>query len=207
MLKIYGRDNSINVRKVLWLCAELELPYERYDFGRGFQPTDTPEFLALSQYGVVPVIDDEGFVLRESNTIVRYLAEKHASGDIYPRELQPRAQIQAWMDWASTDLGSAMRSVFWGVQLKHPDFTDPKQIEVSLANWTRQMRRLDAHLAEGNAHLMGTAFTVADIPVGLTVNRWFCTDIERPQLSSVSAYYDRLSLRPAFRQHGRNGTP
>ena len=78
MLKVYGRANSINVRKVLWMLEELGLKYEREDWGRGFRPTDDPEFQKINPVGVVPVIDDGDFRLRESNTIVRYLAEKHA---------------------------------------------------------------------------------------------------------------------------------
>ena len=93
MLKIYGRANSINVRKVLWICGEIGLPFERLDYGRGYQATDTPEFLKVSRFGVVPVIDDDGFVLRESNTIVRYLADRHEREDLYPAALQARAKL------------------------------------------------------------------------------------------------------------------
>ena len=74
MLKVYGRANSINVRKVLWMLGELGLEYEREDWGRGFRPTEDPEFRKINPVGVVPVIDDGDFRLRESHTIVRYLA-------------------------------------------------------------------------------------------------------------------------------------
>ncbi len=207
MLTIYGRTNSINVRKVLWAAAEMDLAYERLDYGRGFTPTDTPEFLAVSRFGVVPVIDDGGFVLRESNTIVRYLATRHGRDDLYPSEIHRRFTVEAWMDWASTDLGGAVRDVFWGVQLKHPDFTDPARIALGAANWGKQMRRLDHHLATAGPYLMGSTFTIADIPVGLAVNRWFATPFEKPDLAAVQAYYDRLAERPGYKQHGRNGTP
>ena len=207
MLKIYGRANSINVRKVLWLCAEAGLTYERFDFGRGFTPTDTPEFLKVSRFGVVPVIDDDGFILRESNTITRYLATKHKREDLFPSDLRQRASIEAWMDWASTDLGSAVRDVFWGIQLKHADFLDPKQIERGVASWSKQMQRLDQQLATSGPYMAGAKFTIADIPVGLSVNRWFSVDFNKPKLDAVAAYYERLSQRPAYLQHGRNGTP
>lgn len=207
MIKIYGRANSINVRKVLWICDEVGETFEREDWGRGFRSTDEPEFQKLSRFGVVPVIDDNGFILRESNVIVRYLATKHNRADLYPTEMKARAAAEVWMDWTSTDLFSAIRPVFFGVQLKMPGYTDAKSIEAGIAEWSRQMHRLDAHLSTVGPFVTGTSFTVGDICVGLAVNRWFALPFERPELKAVSAYYDRLSERPAYRAHGRNGTP
>jgi glutathione S-transferase len=207
LLKIYGRSNSINVRKVLWLCDEVGLTYERFDYGRGYTPTDAPEFMKVSRFGVVPVIDDDGFILRESNTIVRYLAAKLKREDLYPTDLRKRATIEAWMDWASTDLGTPVREVFWGVHMKHADFSDPKRIERGVAALNGQMQRLDHHLAGSGPYVAGSHFTVADIPVGLAVNRFFSVDFTRAKLDAVAAYYERLSERPAYKRHGRNGTP
>jgi glutathione S-transferase len=207
MLKIYGRANSINVRKVLWICEEVGLPFEREDWGRGFRPTDDPAFQRISPFGVVPVIDDDGFILRESNTIVRYLASKHGRGDLYPTELAARAVHEMWMDWTATDLFSAIRPVFLGLQIKIPGYTDAKSIESGITEWTRQMRLLDAHLASAGPYVAGRSFGLGDITVGLAVNRWFSIDFTKPALGAVSAYYDRLAERPAYRKHGRNGTP
>jgi glutathione S-transferase len=205
MLKIYGRANSINVRKVLWMADELGLAYEREDWGRGFRPTDDPVFRAINPVGVVPVIDDGDFRLRESNTIVRYLAERHSRPDLYPRDLRTRATIESWMDWASTEFGSGMRPVFHGLFLKNPAFTG--QVESGIREWSRQMRVLDDHLSAKGPFVMGPDFTIGDIPVGLVVNRWFSIDFAKPDFKAVSAYYDRLAQRPAYKSHGRNGTP
>ncbi len=207
MLKIYGRAASINVRKVLWLVDEIGIPYEREDWGRGFKPLDTPEFRKLNPIGLIPAIDDDGFILRESNVIVRYLAAKHGRTDLYPTDLKQRALVEAWMDWGATDLYFGVRPVFMGLYLKQPAYSDPKHIEVGAAYWTAQMRHLDRHLTENGPYLMGADFTVADIPVGLVVNRWFSVEFDKVELPAVSTYYDRLAERPAYRAHGRNGTP
>jgi len=207
MLRIYGRANSINVRKVLWLCAEIGLQYDREDWGRGFKATSEPEFQKVSRFGVVPVIDDDGFILRESNTIVRYLATKHGRTDLYPSELRARATVESWMDWAATDAYSGIRPVFLGRVIKMPAFSDPTQIAAGEAEWTRQMQLLDGHLAAHGPYVTGANFTVGDIPVGLVVNRWFSIEFEKPEFARLRAYYDRLGERPAYRQHGRNGTP
>ncbi len=209
MLKIYGRANSINVRKILWLCEEIGLPYAREDWGRGFRPTSDPAFQQVSRFGLVPVIDDDGFVLPQSNAIIRYLAAKHDREDLYPSDARGRAAIDAWMDWVATDLFSGLRPVFIGLHVKTPEFADkPGAIEWGLWQWARQMQLLEAELAEsGKPYLTGGTFTLADIPAGLVVNRWFGLDFEKPELPAVLRYYERLSERPAYRAHGRNGTP
>ncbi|MFN3745055.1 MAG: glutathione S-transferase family protein [Hyphomicrobiaceae bacterium] len=209
MLKIYGRANSINVRKVLWLCEEIGLPYAREDWGRGFRPTGDPEFQRLSRFSVVPVIDDDGFILRESNAIIRYLAARHGRHDLYPAEVRARATIDAWMDWAASDAYAGLRPVFLGLHVKAPEFAGKSEmIAWGMGQWTRQMQLLDAELAASEApYICGEAFRLADIPVGLVVNRWFGLDFDKPELPAVARYYERLSERPAFRLHGRNGVP
>ena len=207
MLKIYGRANSINVRKVLWLADELGLTYTREDWGRGHRPTSEPDFLKVSTFGVVPVIEDDGFVLRESNAIVRYLAAKSGRQDLYPTEPRARALIEMWMDYAITDLYSGMRPVFMGLNNKMAPWSDPAMITHGIEDWNRQFKRLDDHLAGTGGYVAGPSFTIADIPVGLMTNRWASLTFEKPALAHVQAYYDRLTERPAYRAHGRNGMP
>lgn len=207
MLKVYGRADSSNVRKVTWIADEIGIPYEREDWGRGYRSTEEPEFKRVSAFGVVPVIDDDGFVLRESNTILRYLCAKHSRTDLYPSELQARALVESWMDWSSTDLYLGVRPVFLGLTIKAPAFQDPKIIEMGISDWTRQMKRLDAHLAAHGPYLAGGSFTLADVGTGIVVNRWFHVDFTKPELAAVAAYYDRLSTRTAYRTSVRNGTP
>ena len=208
MLKIYGRANSINVRKVLWLCGEIGQKFEREDWGRGFKPTSEPAFQKVSAFGVVPVIDDDGFVLRESNTVCRYLAAKHNRTDLYPADLKARASTEQWMDWAATDIYTAIRPVFLGLQVKMAPYKDDKAgIESGIKEWGRQMQLLETHLAKSGPYVCGAKFTLGDIPVGLIVNRWSAIAFEKPALPAISAYYERLTERPAYREHGRNGTP
>ena len=205
MLKVYGRANSINVRKVLWMLDEVGLAYEREDWGRGFRSTDDPVYRKINPVGVVPVIDDGAFRLRESNTIVRYLAEKHGRADLYPKDPQIRATTESWMDWAATDFGNGMRPVFHGLVVKNPAYVG--MVEGGIKEWSGQMRVLEQHLAASGPYVMGKSFTIGDIPVGLVVNRWFSVNFQKPEFKAVSTYYDRLTERPAYRTHGRNGTP
>jgi glutathione S-transferase len=207
MFKVYGRANSINVRKVLWMLDEVGQPYIREDWGRGYNPTSAPDFVKVSAFGVVPVVDDDGFVLRESQTIVRYLASKHARTDLYPAQLKERALIEMWMDWAATDLYAAARPVFHAMIVNAPNPATAIAPADGVATWTIQMQRLNQQLASHGPFLRGDHFTVADIPTGMVVNRWFALNFEKPDLPAVTTYYDRLAERLPFRRHGRNGTP
>jgi glutathione S-transferase len=207
MLTVLGRANSINVRKVLWMLDEVGHPFQREDWGRGYKPTNDPHFTEKSIFGVVPVIDDGGFVLRESHTIVRYLANKHARKDLYPTDLQQRALVEMWMDWGQTDLYAAARPVFHAMIVNAKDPATAVAPADAVAAWTAQMKRLDKVLDRGSVYLTGSTFTIGDIPVGMVVNRWFALPFDKPKLAAVAAYYDRLAERPAYRRHGRNGVP
>lgn len=207
MLRILGNSSSINVRKVLWLCGELGLRYEHEQWGTGARPTATPEFLALNPNAKVPVIVDGPLVLWESNTICRYLAGKHGRSDLLPAEPAARAGVEQWMDWQATELNNAWRYAFKALARKSQAHVDPQAIAASVADWNRHMRILDAQLERTGAYAAGSTFTLADIVLGLSTNRWLMTPMERPQLPSVQSYLERLSERPVFLLHGRNGTP
>lgn len=208
MLKILGRANSFNVRKVLWVCDEIGIPFEREDYGRGFRPTNTAEFLKLNPTGQVPCVIDDGFVMRESHAIVRYLAAKHGAKDLYPDNFGKRQQIEAWMDWVAYDVTHSMRGAFLGGQLKEPPWNNEWFVRQGRIDLTRQMKLLDDHLAANGPYMLGKDFTLADIPMGLVVNRWFSlAEIVRPENPALSAYYSLLTERPAYRAHGRNGLP
>jgi len=207
MLKILGKSSSINVRKVLWLCAEIDLPYVQEEWGAGFRSTQTPEFIALNPNATVPVIVDDGFVLWESNAICRYLAAQHRRPDLLPEAPQARAIVEQWMDWQSSELNGAWRYAFMGLVRHSPEHGNAAAISASVENWTRKMAILEGQLAKTGAFVAGSSFTLADIVIGLSVNRWFMTPIERPVFPAVAEYFERLSERPGLRLHGSNAMP
>lgn len=207
-IRLLGRPNSFNVRKVLWLCDELGIPCVREDWGRGYRSTATPEFLALNPVAQIPVLIDGDFVLRESNAILRYLALKHGAEHLYPTALASRARVEQWIDWVAYDLTHALRGAFLGGQLQEEPWNNPWFVQQGRADLTHCLRLLEAELAQGGPYLCDAAFTLADIPMGLVVNRWFAVQgFEKPSLPAVAAYFELLSQRPAFLRHGRNGLP
>lgn len=207
MLKILGRTSSINVRKVLWTCAELGLAFEREDWGAGFRPTTTDAFRALNPNALVPVIDDDGFVLWESNTIIRYFAASRGAESLYPSDPRRRARVDQWIDWQATDLNGSWGYAFMALVRQSPAHRDAAAIAASAANWAQKMTILERQLESTGGFVAGAAFTLADVPIGLSVRRWFGTPISHPDYPAVTAYYERLTQRAGFLTHGRNGPP
>ncbi len=201
MLRILGKRQSINVRKVLWACDEIGVPYAREDWGAGTRPTSDPEFIALNPKGLVPVVVDDGQVLTESNTIVRYLAAKYGRTDLLPTDPRERARVEETMDWQATELNNAWRVAFQALVRKNAAAGSPEQVRRSLDEWTTMLHLLEGRLSGANGYVCGSTFTTADIVIGLSVNRWFQAPIARPGLPAVRAYLDRLLQRPAAHRH------
>ncbi|OLF52692.1 glutathione S-transferase family protein [Pseudomonas chlororaphis] len=206
-LRILGRASSINVRKVLWTCEELALPYTREEWGSGFQSTHSPEFLQLNPNAQVPVLIDDAGVLWESNSICRYLTSKVAGQTLLPGEPRARALVEQWMDWQATELNPSWGYAFHALVRQNPDYQDPQRIAVGVRGWNDKMGLLEQQLAGSGAHVLGARFSLADIVLGLSVHRWMMAPMERPDYPAVAAYYERLSERPGFLLHGRNGIP
>jgi glutathione S-transferase len=207
MLSVLGKATSINVRKVLWTCAELGVHYELEEWGAGLRDTNAPAFLALNPNALVPVLVDGELVLWESNTICRYLAASRQRHDLLPAAPAARALVEQWMDWQATELNGAWRYAFMSLVRKHADYGEPRAVQSSVRDWNRMMTVLEQQLARSGAFVIGHELTLADIVIGLSTHRWLSTPMERPALPHVERYYEQLSQRPAFLLHGRNGVP
>jgi glutathione S-transferase len=208
MLRILGRTSSINVRKVLWTAAEVGTAFELDEAWAATRDVRSPEFLALNPNGLVPVLEDEHGVLWESNTICRYLAAKAGRIELLPDQPFARAQVEKWMDWQAGDLNAAWRPAFMALVRRHPDFLSaPDAVERSIAQWNGLMMLLEQQLARTGAYAAGPGFTLADVVLGLSVQRWLLTPMPRPEAPAIAAYRDRLLARPAVRARLSPDTP
>jgi glutathione S-transferase len=196
MLKIWGRMSSINVKKVVWTAQELALDMQRTEAGGLFGVVKTPEYMALNPNSLVPVIEDEDYVLWESNVIVRYLCAKHAMGQMYPTDLRERFDAERWMDWQQTTLNPASRPGFWQLVRTPPDQRNAALIEESNAVVEALMAVLDAHLAQ-RSFMVGEHFTMADIPIACEIHRWFGLPQQRQSRPHIERWYDSLRARQA----------
>ena len=198
MLKILGRNNSSNVQKVLWALGELDLEYTRDDICGPFGGNREPPYLGMKPNGLVPTLVDGDTVLWESNVIVRYLARKYAPNSLLPDSLTDLARAEQWMDWQQTVVAPAHFPVFWGLIRTAPEDRDLYAINNGRDRFEQVMTILDYHLSD-SAFVGGESLSMADIPVGIMVYRWFTLDIERMELPSLHRWYQQLTDRPAYK--------
>lgn len=198
MLRIWGRVSSINVRKVVWTAQELGLEFQRTDAGGQFGLVREPDYLRQNPNGLVPMIEDDGYVLWESNVIVRYLAARHAPATLYADDLPTRFVIEQWMDWQQTTMNPAGRDAFLQWIRTPAAQRDDARIAQSVAAMEPLLDLLDARLAR-QAFLAGERFTVADIPVACEIHRWYGLPQERAARPHLDRWYQALLDRTGAR--------
>lgn len=199
MLKIWGRTNSSNVKKVLWAAEEVSVPYENIPAGGAHGIVADPAYRALNPNGLVPTLEDADLVLWESNTIVRYLAAQYGQATLYSEDAGERAKAERWMDWMTSTVAAPFRDVFWNVVRLTPDKRDNAAIEKGLQDCGRLFAIADKVLAT-QPYLSGPNLGVGDITVGSFAYAWFEMPIERPDLPHLATWYERLKSRPAYQK-------
>jgi len=200
VLAIWGRNNSVNVQKVLWCCEEIGLAFERIDAGGAFGVVGSPEYRRMNPNGLVPTINDEGFILWESHAIVRYLARKHSAGKLWPDDSRANADADRWMELSATTMWNNLRPVFWNLVRTPPEKRDMALVEDHRRKWAANLEIVEANLATRD-YMAGKSFTMGDIPMGVAAYRWFEMPIERPSLPHLERWYKPICERPAFKQH------
>ena len=186
MLTIYGADLSAPANKVRMTANALGLEYQYIRISIKDGENRTEEYLKKHPAGKVPVIDDDGFVLFESDAIIKYLAVKHES-PLYPINLRERALVDQWMDFIAIHVGGAMGRVvfnrvfatFAGVPV------DERSIKDVMKFLNRFLPIIDRHLSKG-LFLAGDQFTLADIALLSTIDPAEVADV------NISSY-DRIA--------------
>ena len=201
MLTLYGRTNSVNVRKLLWLLEELAIPYERREAGMEHGVVNTPEYRTMNPNGRIPTIVDGDMVLWESNACLRYLAmiAGEAGTALYPAAPAARASVDRWMDWQLSTLSAAERMMFWGFVRTPPESRDMAVVATSVAESGACWAIIDARLSDGRAFIEGAALTLADIVLGAYASRWFGVPVDgKASLPNFERWFAGISARPAY---------
>lgn len=201
MITIWGRVDAPNVRKVLWCAEELGADYRRLDLGGRFGGTDTPDYLAKNPNGLIPTLEEEdGFVLWEAHAIMKYLCGKMGDDRLYPVEARVRATIDQWLDWQAIHQAAAVRGLGRRFRPNAPA-SSPAELADARAAVEAAFAILEAQL-QRSAHVAGEAFTIADIPLAIGVQRWLQLPLERRSFPAIEAWFERLTQRAAFARVG-----
>jgi len=198
MLELWGRRNAYNVQKPLWLLAELGLEFNHHDIGSGRGDLDTPEFLAINPQARIPVLREGEAIVWESNSVLRYIANRFDAYAFYPQDALQRSQVERWMDWELASLQPAFIDLFWGYYRTPPGSRDSAGIEDARQRCQRCFAALERQLMN-SPYLAGDAFSLADIACGVCLYRYFNMGFEVDNPTAVMGWYQRLSQRDAFR--------
>ena len=198
MLRIWGRMSSINVRKVVLAAQLLALPFERIDAGQAFGVVQTRQYLDKNPNALIPLIEEDGFALWESNVIVRYLCARHSTGRMYPGELRARFDAERWMDWQQTTLNPAGRDAFLQLVRTPPGQQDAALIARSVAATEPLLDILDAQLAR-QPFVAGPHLSMADIPIACELHRWRGLPLPQARRPHLDRWYDGMLSLPASR--------
>ena len=213
MLKIWGRPTSIHTQRVLWTCVEAGLPFELILAsatmgpeghisvgGRAFGIVDTPEYRAKNPNGTIPTMDDDGYVIWESNTICRYLAQTYAPKALYSDNVKYLGLASQWMDWTNTQLEPGLHILVMELVRLSTDRRNPANVEKMRREVIPKLEMLDRHLSK-RSYVAGDYFTIGDIAPGCAVHRWTLFDLETPNLPYLQAWQAHLAEREGFEQH------
>lgn len=197
-MRLLGRLTSINVRKVRWTADLLGIAYETEVWGLPDRDPRVPEFLALNPNAQVPVLIEDGFVLWESNAIMRYLASG-PRGSLPPFDARGQALVDQWMCWQASELNPAWVYPVQALLRRNPAYSDVTRIADGIRVWSQKMAILEAHLAKGDGFVVGDTLTLADIVIALSTHRWLSTPFERQEFPAILAHYERLRATPGGR--------
>ncbi|MEO9460095.1 MAG: glutathione S-transferase N-terminal domain-containing protein [Lentilitoribacter sp.] len=200
-LKLWGRATSVNVQKVAWLIAELELDCDRIDAGGAFGGLDDKRYLALNPNKKVPTLIDGTFVLWESNAICRYLVNKYGSySPLKDANFTKQAQADMWMEWFQNNVYSNFIALFYQAVRLPPSQRSLEKRDTALQAVNSALALFDDAL-ETKKFVCGNVLSVGDIPTGSCLHRYFTMEIKRPAFSNLERYYEDLKIRKTYQDH------
>ena len=198
MLKILGKSSSINGRKVLWLCAEIDLPYVLEEWGAGFRSAQVPEFLALNPNGKIPVLVVDGVAIFESLAQLLYLGETFGvEKELFPKPGPERAEAFKWMCWVSVSVHDALVRVILNGDRAPEDHRNTKAREAALTDLKKYFGILDHHL-EGRQFMLGGSFSLVDCAAASFVPFASRLGVDIGPFKNVQAWSARAMERPAL---------
>ena len=210
MLKLWGRTTSARTQKVLWTLADIGLEFEFIlasgTMGPGghvlkgnkpFGVVDTPEYGRINPNRRVPTIDDDGFVLWESNSIVRYLAMQYAPDLLYGNDVRTFASASRWLDWENNELLPPQHELVMQLVRLPERERDPKVLAQATQAFLKALGIVEEQLGR-TRYIASDRFTYGDIPLGIRVHHWFLFGLDGPPLPNVRRWYAEITARPSF---------
>ena len=200
IIKLWGRTSSDNCTKIFWCLAEIGLDYEWIDTLLPLSQKKQKELGTKNPNCLVPILEDDKYILWESNAIVRYLCAKYGQTDLYPKKLEKLSEAEKWMDWQMSTIEKPLSVILWNKYRYKHELRDELAIAKAIKDVTVAFKILDEHLAD-RIYMLREKFTMADIPLGVMVYRWFAMDFQKPIFPNLKRWYELLSKRVEYKKH------
>ena len=199
MIQLYGRRNSINVQKVSWALCELNLEFKWHDEHGKFGKVNVENYEKINPQLIVPTLDHNGYIIKQSNAIVRYLYRKYT--DVYEISNDEDIAIaESWMEFQTTDLQLNMTPIFWGLVRNPPEERNQEMIDKNIILLNKKFEIFDQFL-EDRDYILNNKFGMSDIIMGAASYRYLSLPIERPNLSNLKGWFEKISKRDCFKHN------
>ena len=199
MIQLYGRRNSINVQKVSWALCELNIEFKWHDEHGKFGTVNVENYEKLNPQLIVPTLDHNGTIINQSNSIVRYLYRKYT--DVYEiSKAEDIAIAEQWMEFQATDLQLSMTPIFWGLVRNPPEDRDQELIDKNIVLLNKKFEIFDNFLSD-RKYILNNSFGMSDIIMGVASYRYNSLPIERPNLTNLKLWYDKIIKRDCFNKN------
>ena len=199
MIQLYGRRNSINVQKVSWALCELNIEFKWHDEHGKFGTVNVENYDKLNPQLIVPTLDHNGTIINQSNSIVRYLYRKYT--DVYEiSKAEDIAIAEQWMEFQATDLQLNMTPIFWGLVRNPPEDRDHELIDKNVVLLNKKFEIFDNFLSD-REYILNNSFGMSDIIMGVASYRYNSLPIERPNLTNLKLWYDKIIKRDCFNKN------
>lgn len=199
MRKLWGRVTSLNVQKVAWVLAETQLTYERIDVGGAYGGLKTDAYREMNPNGRIPTLMDEGMILWESNAICRYIVQRYGGGLDQGSAIK-NAQADMWMEWFQNNVYAAFMGMFRQMVRMTDSTRDEAALQQAIERLHQQFTIAEDALAR-NPFLLGDQPSLADVPFGSCLYRYYTLDIDHGRFPNIQAYYERLTQHAPYRDH------
>ena len=199
MIQLYGRRNSINVQKVSWALCELNIEFKWHDEHGKFGKVNVENYEKINPQLIVPTLDHNGYIIKQSNAIVRYLYRKYT--DVYEISNDEDIAIaESWMEFQTTDLQLNMTPIFWGLVRNPTEDRNQELIDKNIILLNEKFEIFNKFL-EDRDYILNNKFGMSDIIMGAASYRYLSLPIERPNLSNLKGWYEKISKRDCFKNN------
>ena len=209
-IKLYGRPTSARTQKVMLALAELGLEYDYVlasatmgpegsvaKGGKPFGVVHTKKYYDINPTRTIPTLDDNGYILWESNAIVQYLGMRYNSRLFYGDDVYLCNSALRWMMWENNRLITPMHNIV-EQRFRLPAHVRNNELEIRSEKMLIEEFIIVENQLAKTRYIAGDCWSMGDIPISIRCHRFYLLDIAKPKMPNLESYYERIKKRVSF---------